>query len=322
MPPISTIAFALASCATFGLAIRDTMTDKHGHRRAILDDDELATRRELERVGAPEVDGAAELEADRQEADRRMSERSQMLDRVFGAEVATLGVAFDGAVLGGPVDAVDPRVRERLERVGVAVSLDSSVDHTVYAIGVSARGVQQECETFTSHLVEAWGVSQVARAGRVWLNPANAQRSVLRDCELRFEAYRPVATWLDRSQRSVVPMWAVGQPASKLRAKLQRGEGVLQVLDGSSPEHLVWTAVGVGIGAGPTKLDALVRNGTITGLTASVAIGAATQDEIIARISELTGKKPDDTLLWKSNPPIAIEEGPLETFVSIGKTED
>jgi len=329
--PTSTIVFALVTCIPFGLAIRDTVSGKYDDLADLADhelnqdlstsddstDDHDQVDEDFEQRMRDDLARERALEEIEEEAEAKR--HGLALRKLYSAEPAGLGELFEGVVLNGPESRTTGAVLERNERFSRTLESEITLLHNdglLHTIYIKPLYAPRVCEALEEQLIEAWGEGHVAEDRHIWTNPATLQRAVFdtrSGCELRFEKLASVAQWLDRSPSSVVPMWALGQPAKRLTAKLGDRSTV-------SASEISWSTVGVGVGSGTTQITADVRNGKVVSLFVSVEAVPATQEAIIARVTELVGKPPqDDPLIWKTNPPIELQEGSAQMFLTIGK---
>ncbi|MBA2545222.1 MAG: hypothetical protein H0V17_36605, partial [Deltaproteobacteria bacterium] len=116
--PTSTIVLAITTCIPFGLAIRDTAAGKYDEPAWVHelnsdrhddddddDDDEdeddyrdVAARREAE-----DLENRAALADYEAQRERDRLERSALVQSLYGAEVASMGSAFERVILGSRV---------------------------------------------------------------------------------------------------------------------------------------------------------------------------------------------------------------------------
>jgi hypothetical protein len=316
--PTSTIVFALVTCVPFGLAIRDTVSGKYQVPEIVLDED-------LDRDSYEDDDDA--YEEDRRELLEEHLRKSELertmlqgaVHGLIGRGDASLGTTFDGLILGtSPTENAE--VESRLDELRYTSHLEVTLlrdGETVHAISIRPSRVNRKelCDALEQRLDEQWGAGEERGPDRrVWLDEASQQRAVFErsGCELRFEKSSSLAQWLDRSESSLVPMWAIGQPAQKLIDTLGDHASVTSF-------EIEWAVRGIGAGAGTTQLTAEVRKGKVVCLFVRVETDPATQQRLVEHITELTGKEPQDDLIWKSNPPIEMHVGAVEMFLTIGK---
>lgn len=319
--PVSTIAFAVATCIPFGLAIRDTLAtnsvdpwDRAYERPEADEDDEAAARvYENQRAGR----GLLEQQRREQELEEAEAARYDRLDaELVGSEPATLGTLFKGIRIGTPDSQLDA-IRDRL--LTVKLSYDLEVTPIIERAHVASFYLAPHsgdrsafCSDIGRRLRDTWGEGRHVDERRVWIDAGATQRAVLAPgCELRFEKLAPVASWLARTPESIIPLWAIGQPAAKLADTLDNPS--------LSAFELSWSATGVGAGAGETKITAELRHGKIVSLFVTAKADVVTQEQIIQRVTELVGKEPaGDTLVWKSDPAFEIVQNGSHMYVTIG----
>jgi hypothetical protein len=319
--PTPTIVLAVMTCIPFGLAIRDTVTGKYdlppdderdsledlGESREYEEEDyrEVAARREAEE--SEHRAAIAEFEA-RQESDRAW--RAELVKSLYGAELASLGSAFESITLGG---AIGEGAVESSPDIDLMLLDDGLATHTLYIkIQDSADTM---CSTLGRELPAAWGAPRRLTGRSIWINNHTQTRAVFdpRTCELRYEKLTDLASWLSKSEDSLVPLWAVGKPAQKLIDAL--GARTSSTIE---DEQITWSVRGLGAGLGPTQMIADVKQRKIVSIVASVQTDPTTQDQVIGHVSQLTGKQPDDQGVWKSTPGIAVETGGAQMFVKLG----
>jgi hypothetical protein len=317
--PTSTIVFALVTCVPFGLAIRDTVTGKYQVPEIVLDEDRDSYEGEDEDEMFEE-DRRALLEEQLRKSDLERTMLQNAVNGLIGEGDASLGTTFDGLIL-GTSPAENAEVESRLDELRYTNNLEVTLlrdGETVHSISIRPERANRQavCDALEQRLDEQWGDGEERGTDRrVWLDEASQQRALFdrSGCELRFEKSSSLAQWLDRSESSLVPMWAIGQPAQKLIDTLGDHASVTSF-------EIEWTVRGIGAGAGTTQITAEVRKNKVVSLFVSVETDPATQQRLVAHINELTGKDPqDDALVWKSNPPIEMHEGALQMFLTIGK---
>jgi hypothetical protein len=178
------------------------------------------------------------------------------------------------------------------------------------------------CELLTAQLDEAWGTSIQSGLGAHWLAPAAGRRASLvggERCSLVFDRFVPADKFITRSPDSVVPVWAVGQPAKKLTDA--RGEGGARV-DG---DRLEWDAPGVGASLGPTTVTAYIKHGKVVAITASANASSSGVEDVVDQISKVTklDYTGEETRRWNSRPPIQIDsDHGVSLFVTVGAPQD
>lgn len=309
MAQSSTIVLALITCVPFGLAIRDTVRGTYALDVPALDDWDAPASR------APDPDRAdaiaalqAKLEA---EHERESEARAEIVHRLVGDEVASLGPAFAGIQLGGSsAQAEDLAVERRMRSLRDTYDVDPTLLREGDTLaGIDIRLREPLCGELAVMLPKRWSPGDVVDGRRVWMT--GNQRVVLESaetCTLRFERVVHVADWLSGSRTSLVPTWAIGQPAAALVDTIGDRANVTSF-------EVRWTVPGIGVGTGGTTLVAQVRKGVVVSLAARVQTDPATRDAVIARVGEVTGQQPPaGRLAWASEPPIELVpgEGTLE----------
>jgi len=312
----STIVFAVATCIPFGLAIRDTAAgkqfDSHDSippEHASYEPDTSDEHRAFEELMAANDRIRAEDEA------KTLRRTKGALEGITGAEPASLGGLFDGIRIGAaPSSVASLRSRFAILQDRYGIEIAPLVDSAIYGFSIRLpRDVEVLCGALDDQLRDAWGQGRAWDDRRVWVSPTSDQRAVLdtrRGCELRFESYVPAEQWIDHTQASLIPMWAIGQPVRKLA----------EALPGSAASSLEmdWSVPGVGIGAGTTRVVAQIRSGKVVSVSADLEADLATQDAIIDRITAVVGVEHTD-LVWKTNPPIMARQNGTVMVVTIGK---
>jgi len=313
--PTSTIVMAVLTCIPFGLAIRDTVTGKPtvGRDDPFDGDDDDSAEYDAEYARAEARREAEEAETARLE--QLTQERLRTARRaLFGAEVATLGTGFGGIALG--MKEADLR-SEPISSLEVAASVDIELlpNGTLDRIVIEAeRGAADDdkaemCARLGEDLREAWGrglTDDYER--RYWVNPVAGTRASLHpvddDCKLYFERFVAPNVWINKSRTSVVPVWLVGQPITKLRQHL----AALTEFDDTDAE-VRWLGHGVGAGMGETRLVAYLAKGKVVALTAAVDTLSATHDQVLEHLTSLHGEpaEHDEGLGWKTRPAIQLD---------------
>jgi hypothetical protein len=275
------IVMGVITAIPFGLAIRQTMKAPKSH--ADLEDEidpSAKYEREMEQEHAEMAARRAVMEAE--EAQRKAEKRAHRKDLV-GVPAASLGKAFDGIALGGPVaDDVQDNLYN-LRRYDISASVEEGLGN---ALGVVAKlgGYRDECEGFDQELEAAWGQPVPGSNDRpAW--SSNGQRAVFdaKECTLTFERFVDVKKWIGHGD-VVVPVDMVGKPAKALIAKL----GPKADADEST---IIWKAPSTGAtSAGLTQLTAEVENGKITALNVHVAMDILTKGTVVDQITAVFGK--------------------------------
>ncbi|HEY5937526.1 MAG TPA: hypothetical protein VIU61_22925 [Kofleriaceae bacterium] len=319
--PTFTIVMGVLTCVPFGLAIRETVK---GVERPATAEERMA--RELEAYRAEREARAAEWEAEEAKRETERKEKhATVIKLVHGKEPATLGAAFDGAKLGGP--ETDAKALD--DKLGQMRSL-YELDLFALGDGVTFQSVfvkptlrydeaEEFCTTLADSLETAWGDAKFDLHNRaIWINGPLEQRAIYdttEGCELKIEKFAQVATWFDKSQTSIVPMWAIGQPAARLVSLL--GERAT-----ADETEISWNGLGIGNGIGSTNLRAIVKNNRIVAIVASAETDAMSQDAVYQQVSKVLGKEPDlgdDSYTWKTKPPVVLETGSAQLTLTIGK---
>lgn len=321
--PTFTIVMGVLTCVPFGLAVRETVK---GVERPVTAEERL--ERELEAYRAQREARQAEWEAEEaKRATERKAKHATVISLMNGKEPATLGAAFDGAKLGGP-EADAKALDDKLGQLRSLYELD------LFALGdgVTFQSVfvkptlrydeaEEFCTTLEETLEATWGEGKSdSHLRTIWVNSALEQRAIFdktESCELKVEKFAQVATWFDKSQQSIVPMWAVGQPAARLVALL--GERAT-----AEDTEITWNGLGIGNGIGATILRAIVRNNRIVAIIASAETDAMTQDAVYQHLEKVLGKEPEtdgDAFTWKTRPPVTLEMG-SQVAITIGTLPD
>lgn len=318
--PTFTIVMGVLTCVPFGLAIRETVK---GVERPVTAEERI--ERELAAYRAEREARQLEWEAEEaKHAIERKAKHATVISLIHGKEPATIGAAFEGAALGGP-QAAAKALDDKLAQMRSLYELDLFAlgdGETFQSIFVKPTLRYDEAEEFCTTLEETlgatWGEGKSDSHQRtIWINSAREQRAIYDEtegCELKIEKFAPIATWFDKSQKSIVPLWAIGQPSARLVSLL----GARATADET---EVSWNGLGIGNGIGSTNLRAIVKNNRIVAIVASAETDAMSQDEAYQQISKALGKEPDvgdDSYLWKTKPPVVLETGSTQLTLTIG----
>jgi hypothetical protein len=307
--PTSTIVMGLVTCIPFALAIRQGTPNRHAD-----DDDEVDAEMAMARDAQMRADMAAR-KAHAEEA------KAEELHRLYGAEPATPGLLFGGIELGMP--EITPTQERNLHTFAAGTVTTQLGDTGLEAIRVR---LHDDCDTLETKLTDTWGPGTTTPSGTVWLNPAKHSRARIHSCSLIFDQYATVEEWIAKSDKSIVPLWAIGQPAEKLTDALTRPPG------DAKASRFPWTAVGVGIGSDVTHLSAEIDHGRIAGINAIVSAEAPTitavRDQLVSLFGEPRPPKapdPDDvagetTTRWDGKLPILLETTDNGFALSVGSS--
>ncbi|MBA3455081.1 MAG: hypothetical protein H0T42_18470 [Deltaproteobacteria bacterium] len=315
--PTSTIVMAVLTCIPFGLAIRETVNGVPATARgeyatadSSYDEEEYAAdnaRREAEEAAEAELERLKEA---------RKEERRKARQALYGAEVATLGSGFAGISLG--MEEVDVRSQtitalEAATQVDVELVWNDKLDRIFIKPHRDADADERSelCDSLETDLRDAWGRGETDDyEGRYWVHePAGTRASLTLDtvgpCRLDIERFAMPREWANKTKLSIVPMWLVGQRVAKLREHL----GPLQKLE-TSDESVRWLRMGVGLGSGETRLEAIVVKGKVVAITATTNTLETTRDSVIEQLSSLygTANHEDDGVHWKSRPAIKLDD--------------
>ncbi len=328
--PTSTIVLAVATCIPFALAIKDTTAgtyeldddaalasfarDDDADDEGYDDDDDyrdVAERRALEALRHRQE--LAEYEASKE---RERRERHERITALYATEVAMLGSAFEGIHLGQPtgITTVESSPDAYLMLIGDGVR-DDGLQIQLH------RWNQGDCDWLESGLRETWG-EPVSRHDRwIWTNARVQQRAIWTesDCELVVEKVATAEQWIDRSDKSLIPLWAIGKPAKQLLDAL--GARTANTI---GDDQIAWSVRGLGVGRNFARVVADVAGGKVTSLFVSLEIDGDTVGALSSRISTLAGKEPEiasdrpDVEVWKTRPRFELVEGAPQTFLTIG----
>ncbi len=314
--PRSVIVMTLLTAVPFSLAIRAALKDKARHDLDDSDDDELSDLgydREEAKLAA--------MRAEEEQAKQLAMEgqRKRVVQQLLGDEPASLGSLLEGVQLGAPAGNFQPEaVRTALRDASEVVSVDWDVDAArLNGLTIRLKGDDYGCGL--KDAASVWGGN-----GQQWANPRTHQRAELDTdvCSMHFERYADPEQWLDKGDASIVPLSAIGQPATKLHSR------VLDKMDDGSDgeDEFGWHDIGLAGGMGTTTLFANTKAGKVVAVSATFRGDAASFDALVARITKLTGVKPtrtlesehyDDgapTMAWKSKPPVELHDGDVRVL--------
>jgi hypothetical protein len=277
--PTSTIVMGLVTCVPFALAIHAGTGNRH-HDEPEEEDAEMVLARE------------AQMRADEAAQQRRAAEsRAEEIHRLYGTEPATPGLLFGGIHLGTPeVTPTQERNVHTFEGGSIALQTD---DTGLYQISITLHA---DCDVLERKLADSWGPSQRTENGVVWLNPATHTRALFHsspECELFYDQYATADEWINKDDASIVPLWALGQPAEKLTDALTLPPSA------AKRAQLTWIARGIGTSGERTHLTAKFENGKVAGLTASSAATSSISTQVYDQLVALYGEPKDcDGTCW------------------------
>ena len=321
--PTFTIVMGVLTCVPFGLAVRETVK---GVEKPLTSEERFHLEMAKIEARRAEREAAREAEEAREEA-ALAAKHAQVIVTLHGPTAGTLGSAFAGVALGGPASAGN-ELDARLAPLRLAHELD------LYALGdgVTLQSMfikptmhHDETSAFCTQLEEsltgAWGDAVTDRHDRqIWVNAELAQRAIFDDsdgCELKVEKYTPLARWFDRSPKSIVPLWAIGQPTTRLVASLGARATV-------EDHEVTWSGLGIGAGVGSTNLRAVVKDGRISAIIASAETDGETQEEVVRHISAVLRSEPTESYsyVWKHRPRVELEGGSAQLTLTLGTLPD
>lgn len=270
--PTSTIVMGLVVCVPFALAIRAGTGSRH-HAEPEEDDAELILAREAQM--------RAEEEAQRR---RAADAAAEDIHRLYATQPATPGLLFGGIHLGAPeVTPAQERAVRTFERGTIALQTD---DSGLYQISIS---LHDGCDVLERKLNDTWGPGVATATGLVWLNPGTHTRAVFHgtpDCELVYDRFVTADDWISKADTSVVPLWALGQPAEKLTDAL-----TLPASEAKRPQ-ITWSGPAIGSVGERTRITATFENGKVVGLSAvaTASLSASgVEEQLVALYGEPKG---------------------------------
>jgi hypothetical protein len=104
------------------------------------------------------------------------------------------------------------------------------------------------------------------------------------ECELIYDQYATADEWINKEDSSIVPLWALGQPAEKLTDAL-----TLPPSEAKRPQ-ITWLARGIGARGERTHLTATLENGKVAGLTASCTAPPEVPSAVYDQLAALYGE--------------------------------
>lgn len=291
--PTSTIVLGLLTALPFGLAIKDTVSGKPA--LDMRSDDE---REAEEAIASME---RAQREYEEQEAKTKAQLEAAIDELIPIATPARLATPYK-------VNRELPELSnmDRLEELGHAVVTPArNGDGTLKSLSISfpQHHDADVCSLVRHRLDEAWGSPE-----RTYANGDDDRRHyaasepheritfINRDygrCELVLEGYVGARDFVNKTEASTIPVWAVGKPAAKLVDKLG-GDAF------SDATQIRWTRPGVGAGLGETELYARVVKGKVVTITAKFQTGESTigvvAEHMVADFGEPTESDP---VIWE-----------------------
>jgi len=187
----------LVAAVPFGLAIRDTLSDRDRDRPRDVD----ATRLDV----AMQQD-VAKAAAEQERADRRAARerlRDEHARALVGTAFVTPGPIFEGVALGRIDPAAAARFTGRIEVDAAGAPL--AIDHDL-------ADDDPGCSTLAAVAARTWGEPA---HDHVWLDLATHHRaSIDPDCGLELAMFQDAADWV-----AALPLAAVGAPKSALEQR-------------------------------------------------------------------------------------------------------
>lgn len=293
--PVSpaTVAFALATCIPFGLAIRDTVQPPDPAHAV---DDEVDAEHE-----ARAARQRAEQELRDAEREAQIQHHKLMLVDLIGPAPAQLGRSFDGIALGMPAAEFEHK-RELVADLSTqtAATIRADSDAILHALWITPS--RDSCPFVGEQLERRWGAGHAAGGRTFWSagdTRAAFELAATGDCELTFEEHVDAARWLDKKAGSVVPLALIGKPVKTLLADIAARPSAEDVEQ--DDESIQWRDAGVGNGVGRTSLMAVIEHGKVVWLEARTDIDRDTTTAIEDRLTALYGAPTpgiDDPLTW------------------------
>lgn len=297
--PPSVFVMSLVTAVPFGLAVKDTLHPPK--TRAQID---------AEKERQYELDMEKQADADRQAEERAAAARKAKLATYIGQKPAELGSWFGTVHLGTRADDAEMD------------ALDSKSMDAAAGIGFVKRGGvlseitipgDDNCEDLRDVVVAAW---HDAPDG-VYLDPETHQRAMFQNCELTFDRYLEVDSWIDRKADAPVSLSLVGMSADKLRTTL--GDR----LENDDGNTLEWYVPGIGRGSMPTHIVANLELNKVTGLHVNVPTDGETSATVQARLTTLLGKPtidPDTEIVtWTGRVPVTLQSGYGDLTIELGR---
>ncbi len=335
--PKSTYVMSVVVLGLFGIAIAKTAGSKDRHHR---DDDEST---DPEATGDDPDSDRGIQEYEHEQAVRKTAELEAQaaLDKLvaavgpaYGAEAASMGSLLAGLTFGTERSAVSTEINDRLaafrRQTQSELTLGELSSRTIDRIEIKPHSSGQSepreelCGRLYNLLKDTWGngTRESVTYTTIWLNPATHVRATFLNeygqCALSFSAFAAPAEWIDRTPTSVVPVAAVGQPATKL------ADAVKSTI---ADMTITWTGPGLGAGTQATQLVASVVRGKVALVNATTIATEDTRSELVEHLTAKFGKPKStsnglgsDLLTWNSRPQIVLTVGDGDTVaLSVGK---
>lgn len=319
----STIVLGILTCIPFGLAIRDTV--KGPAPEPSFEDGDP------DRID-PEFEDA-KYEQERAEATRAYErereaarKREDVIGQLFDTSAGNLSSRFK-VLTGEPYDALPEVLVEGQDTLAADFGLDiraELVDGILHGITIEPRidadDTHALCESMASWFDDNWGEADESQVNRkIWLYTTLKRRAVFltigSNCKVVVERTVPIDEWITKTPESIVPVWAIGQTPAKLAS-------TLKLATPTTGDTFEWKGPGLGASTGKTELVAYVKGGKIIGLVAhaSHAYGSGVISEHLESV--FGPPSPDDAGLWKTRPPIALDDAGSRVTVTIGKVPE
>jgi len=227
-----------------------------------------------------------------------------------GAERASLGSFFRGIMLGQTTAPTLPPAENLGPDIGVELEMDGTrVTGVVIQISDTVRQPPL-CPLLRAKLTKAWGPPTEDR----WEAPSRDRAVELTmldppSCTLRFFRLVRPDQWLNRSRRSIVPIWAIGKPISQLKTALAQQQPEDQDPE-IFPPSFRWQ--GTMISGDPVSMIAYHARGRVIGIEVDLLFDPDQQawrrlDAVFGAPDPVVVHEAMQTWRWRRAPGVVLE---------------
>jgi hypothetical protein len=228
---------------------------------------------------------------------RLAGDPAEIVWQLAGATPASPGRWLAGVRIGATAAASEAALRDANAAAAPAgVTIEGDDDgHDLLGVRANIAG---RCSAIATRLAAAWGAASDGRKpyGRGgdaeidrWIDRATHARVQLdrEHCTLSFDRYVDPAAWISQAADAVVPLSAIGKPASVLSGRA----AVVRQDDNPRLGSMSWRVAGIGVAGAPCRMDADIDGDQVRALhVACEHADPASYPELRAQLDSVLGK--------------------------------